>query len=147
MIMITITVVGIGIALATLVWHLERRTRVVLRTLVNLERPQSAPPEVQDYDDAWIVTALQELTQAVSEGIQHVDRSERRVRAVVASAKRRMESEGYTDPGLEAEASALPLFDAEGVQREGVQPVPTDVDAPASYEGTPWAAVPGIERV
>ena len=87
-----------------------------------------APPE--PYDDAWIHVRLTELSLAVAEGIQHVDRSERRVRAVVASAKKRFESEGYTDPGLEAEEEGFRYVDVGNSKGEPVPPVPETVDTP-----------------
>ena len=46
-------------------------------------------------------------TIAIAEGIQHVDRAERRVRAAVGRARKRMADLGYEDEGLEAEAAEL----------------------------------------
>jgi hypothetical protein len=80
-----------------------------------------------------------ELTLAIDEGITHVDRAERRVRAVIQSARRRMESAGYVDEGLEAESAQLQLLHGGGGDGEGLQPVPADVGRPLS--GPP--GVPG----
>ena len=145
--MIILSVVGVLVALAALVFQQARTTRAVLHKIDDIEHPDSTQVVVQEYDDAWIHTALRDLTFAVDEGVLQVARSERRVRAVVTSAKRRFESEGYEDPGLNAEEETLPLFNAASSQEEGVPPLPNDVESAANYDGTPWAAVPGIERV
>lgn len=85
------------------------------------------------------------LTVAVDEGIQHVDRSERRVRAVVASAQKRFEAEGYGDVGVDAEAAGLPPSDAPVSPDPELPALPGDVDsadAPALSPG--WSVVPGM---
>lgn len=66
---------------------------------------------------------LKELTLAIDEGIERVDRSERRVRAVVQRAQRRLADEGAYDAGLEAEAQSLRPRDGEASAARGVQPV------------------------
>lgn len=81
-----------------------------------------------------------DLTLAVSEGIAHVDRSERRVRAVVQSAKARMERAGYIDPGLEAEDQALLELDVADGREERLPPVSEGLAGG-------WAGVPGMKRV
>jgi hypothetical protein len=118
----------------------------VLNSFNERERPESTHAAPEPYDDSWVRDALADLTIALSEGIEHVDRSERRVRAVVQSAKRRMAQAGYDDPGVDAEDSQLQLLDAERGEREELQPVPENVDGNPEWAGTPWAAVPGIER-
>jgi hypothetical protein len=118
----------------------------VLNSFNERERPESTYAAPEPYDDSWVRDALADLTIALSEGIEHVDRSERRVRAVVQSAKRRMAQAGYDDPGVDAEDSQLQLLDAERGEREELQPVPENVDGNPEWAGTPWAAVPGIER-
>jgi len=92
---------------------------------------------------------LQELTLAIDDGIKHVDRSERRVRQVIASSKRRFEAAGYEDEGLLAEEAQLSLGDGKLSQAEGVPPVsnPMDADLPPLEGGSPWAVVPGIQRL
>lgn len=104
-----------------------------VQTLSNLPLGAAA------YDDSWVRDEMTNLLVAVAEGIEHVDRSERRVRAVLQSAKRRFEAEGYVDPGVEAETAALPPLDASSQPAKELQPVPDGVAEP-----NPWAGVPGM---
>ena len=82
---------------------------------------------------------MKELTIAVAEGIERVDRSERRVKATVARARKELKERGYTDPGLEAEAHELRVVDGDRGEDGAVQPVPTEMaepaDAPSSVRG------------
>lgn len=89
---------------------------------------ETAPSQPFDDEPLWdaleaLQQRLQELTLAVDEGIQRVDRSERRVRAVVARAQAEFEEHGHRSPGLEAEAAQLRFLDGEGSGGGGVQPV------------------------
>lgn len=68
-----------------------------------------------------------DLMIAVAEGIERVDRSERRVRAAVASAKKRLNEAGYEDPTLEAEAEGLRLVHGGGGEKGGLSAVPEDL--------------------
>jgi len=136
---LTIALLGLAGALAAAIWFAKGQVAAVLRSIDAIERPESGPVTVQLYEDAWIHEALKDLHIAVDEGIEHASRSERRVRAVVASAKRRFESEGYVDPGVEAEAGALPLVDDDRVGDEGMRPLSNDV-APAE---NPFSGIPG----
>lgn len=61
-----------------------------------------------------------EQTLAIAEGIERVDRAERRVRAAVQRARKRLEEHGYSDEGLEAEAEQLQLIDGDGSEDEGM---------------------------
>jgi len=91
---------------------------------------------------AEVERRLELLTLGLAEGIERVERSERRVRQTIASAKRRFEAEGYVDPGLEAEAAALPQADGDRGPEEEVRPVPDDV---AGFEQPDaWGTVPGM---
>lgn len=71
---------------------------------------------------------LKTLTVAIEEGIERVDRSERRVRAVVQRAQRRLADAGYEDEGLEAEASGLQPVNGGGGRAEGMQTVLEDLE-------------------
>jgi len=133
-----LSIVG-GIVVTTLILALAGAVRVVLRSIKDIERPESAQVIVQDYDDAWIHAALKDLTMAVSEGVENVARSERRVRAVVASAKRRFEAEGYIDPGLEAEEALLPEVNEGSGPEQRMLDMPNDVEP-----DNPWLSVPGM---
>ena len=137
--MITITVVGVLVALAALVWFANHQTGVVLRTIAESQEPAETPPE-PPYDDSRLWEAIERLTSAVAEGIDHVERKSKRIDGVIASAKRRFEAEGYQDPGLDAEADSLPQLDAFGGGEEQLQDLPNDV-AP-----NPFSAVPGLMR-
>jgi len=87
--------------------------------------------------DAW----RKELVIAVSEGIERTDRAERRVKATVARARKQLETLGYDDPGLEAEAVELRLLDGDGSATGGVSPVPAEV-ANAPEESSSVRGVP-----
>lgn len=87
-------------------------------------------PQIPPYDDSEVWDAIEqlakridELTHAVAEGIERVDRSERRVKSVVQRAKRRLEEAGFHDDGVEAESEQLRLIHGDGGQERGVQPV------------------------
>lgn len=75
-------------------------------------------------------------TLAISEGIEHVDRAERRVRAAVARARKRMADLGYEDEGLEAEAQGIRELDGEQRELEGMQPVPEGVEGLEGFDVT-----------
>lgn len=83
---------------------------------------------------------FKELTLAVAEGIEHVDRSERRVRAAVRRAEKRLDEAGYVDPALEGEIDGLRRRDGEAGEGEGVQPVPADMETSPSFD---FSDVPG----
>jgi len=80
--------------------------------------------EQVDSHDAW----RKEIVIAVSEGIERTDRAERRIKATVQRARRQLESLGYVDDPLEAEAVELRLIDGEGSEKRGVPPVPAEVE-------------------
>lgn len=89
------------------------------------------PAPIAPFDDSEIWSAMEqlskrldELTHAVAEGIERVDRSERRIKATVQRAKRRLEDAGFTDEGVEAEAAQLQLDHGDGSQGGGMHPVP-----------------------
>jgi hypothetical protein len=79
-------------------------------------------------------------TLAIAEGIERVDRSERRVRAAIGRARKRMEDLGYVDESLEAEHHSIYAGDGDGGNAEGVQPVH---EAMAGPEQADMSAFPG----
>lgn len=85
---------------------------------------------------------IRRLTAAIAEGIEHVDRSERRVRAVVQRAQQRVRDAGYEDAGLEAEAAELRRIDGEGSGPEGMQTMHEDVGHGQQLPFD-WTGVPG----
>lgn len=82
---------------------------------------------------------LEDMTLAIAEGIERVDRSERRVRQVVSRAKKQLDEFGIDDPGLSAEASQLHLLDGEGSQQSRVQPMPENMAPRIDVSGIPGA--------
>ena len=141
--MITIASVGVFVvALAALVWT-QLQMGAVLRTFRE-SQPSVIPAE--PYDDEWIHRALERLTAAVAEGIDNVERNEKRVRGIVRGAQRRYEASDYYDAGVDAEADTLPERDEESGREEGVPPLQPNVESTPEWIGTPWAAVPGIDR-
>lgn len=75
-------------------------------------------------------TRLEELTFAVAHGINHVERTENRIRATVRRAQEQLEDGGVSSPGLDAEAAELRLVHDEGGGAEQVPTVPSGVAAP-----------------
>lgn len=104
-------------------------------------------PSIPPYDDSEVWDAIESLakrlddmTHAVAEGIERVDRSERRVKAVVQRAKKRLEDAGFTDDGVEAEAEQLRLLD--GAERDG-SGVPPVHQGMGGGQGLDLSAFPG----
>jgi len=83
---------------------------------------------------------FEHLTLGLAEGIERVKRSERRINATVARARKELANHGYESPGLEAEASELHELDAEGSDGGGVLPLRGEVvehlEAPRGIPGT-----------
>lgn len=124
-----------------LVWREMRRPGAVVYAPPTEERPEPA-----DHGPAFdrherMIEALEEridsLRLAVSEGIQHVDRAENRIKATVARAQKKLEEHGYESPGLDAEALQLRLVDGGGSEESELPPVHPSV------EGTP-SSIPGV---
>jgi len=81
------------------------------------------------------------LTLAVDEGIRHVDRAEKRIRATVGRARRELQELGVESPGLEAEAADLRVLDGGQGAGERVQAMHPTVDAdPAAVAEDPLLA-------
>ena len=74
---------------------------------------------------------------AISEGIERVDRAERRIKATVARARKELSRRGYEDPGLDAEADELRNSDGNGSDERGLSTVPDEVEAAAGAAPTP----------
>lgn len=88
---------------------------------------------------------VEALVIAVDEGIQRVDRSERRVNATVKRARKKLAEEGVEDPTLDAEAVVLESGNAERSAGGGVQPmrphVVPDADQASSIPGVSLRAL------
>ncbi len=74
-------------------------------------------------------------TLAIAEGIERVDRSERRIHATIKRARKELKALGYEDAGLEAEAAELRKVDGEGSTDGGVPDVQQSVE-PALEEAS-----------
>lgn len=120
----------------------------IVYKLAQLQPPeivQAVTPKAFDDSALWsefakIDVRMSDLTLAVAEGIDHVQRNESRVRGIVTGAKRRFAAEGYEDAGVEAEYQTLPephVSDGDGQQLPLLPEDVEDVVDPA------WHVVPG----
>ena len=85
-----------------------------------------------------------ELVIAIAEGIERTDRAERRIKNTVRRARKELESRGYTDPGLEAEAYEFRESNGGGSEPTGLQPLPgpvAPVATDSSIRGVPVEAL------
>lgn len=80
------------------------------------------------------------ITLATAEGIERVERAERRVRSTVKRARKELAAEGFESPALEAEDAELRLVDGGGGEDERMRPVREDVEPPGP---PPGFAIPG----
>lgn len=123
---------------AALAWREVRQARAVVH-----------PPPVEDAADTGrmldrheqMIEALEEridtLRLAVAEGIQHVERSENRIKATVRRAREKFAEEGFESPGLDAEAAELRLIDGGGGEEGELPAVRQSVESPQS-------SIPGV---
>ncbi len=116
-----------------------RALEVKLAAFEARESAQALPPD--DIRLEGLAKRIDDLTVAVSEGVNNVQRSERRVRAVVTSARRQLAEAGYAHPGLEAEDSELRSVDGEGGDDEPVPAVPEAVVDPHQAQ---HSVIPGV---
>lgn len=110
-----------------------------------IEGHQTTPP--QPYDDAPLWDAIDKLREAIdgqrlaiAEGIERVDRAERRVQQSVRRARARLREHGVEDDGVEAEFAQLRFLDGTGGGEGGVQPVHDPVATPPRPD---LSALPG----
>lgn len=80
-------------------------------------------------DDALRALAedIRDQTLAIAEGIERTDRAERRVKAVVTRAKRKLADDGFLDEALDAEAASLRRDDEASGGANGVPPMQQNV--------------------
>lgn len=133
-----LSIVGVALVGAALIWTINRQMGAVLHKLTKVE-PSDIP--TASYDDEWIHRALERLTAAVAEGIDNVERNEKRVRGIIRGAQRRFENSEYFDAGVEAEADTLPEDHEEAFREQRMQPVQEDMEQPHPNEA--WAVIPG----
>jgi len=91
---------------------------------------------------------LKRLTIAVADGIEHIDRKEKRIDATVGRARAQLAEHDLTSPGLDAEASEIQLVDGAGSEEQGVPAVREEVaglaEAPSSVPGVTRAQLRAI---
>lgn len=102
-----------------------------------LESAQGAPAD--DVLEA-LGAKIADLALAVDEGIKNVQRSERRVRSVVQSARKELAEAGFEHAGVEAEASELREVHGNGSQEGDMQAVPTNVEDDSQIP----SGIPGV---
>jgi len=128
--MITVTVVGIVVALAALVGSQIQLARVVS---ASIERPGTVldRPITDEvllalrFDTDANRIAIESLTLAVSDGIARVDRAENRISKTVTSARRLVREAGLEHAGIEAEYTEL---------HDGDEPPSEPVEVPKVQE-------------
>lgn len=113
----------------------------ILERIPKLETAVAQPRDLEPIKTQLehLESRLDTLRAAVSEGIERVDRSERRIRQVVTRARAQLEEEGYRDPGVEAEYAELQRGDGGGGEDGGVQPMSEEVGEPLDLSSVPGA--------
>lgn len=118
-----------------------RALRAIEGSIHQFEFPTREPlPLVDDPRIEALQTKINELTLAVSDGIQRAHRSENRVRAIVTGARRELAEHGLEHAGVEAEAGELREIDGNPGDDEPLPAVPDDMGNGAE---TP-SAIPGV---
>jgi len=139
--MTTVILIALGVHL-----YLTSRGMKVLSATLTRTSPEPSP--TPDHAEPFRIieerlrvmdSKVDACMKAVAEGIDHVDRNEKRVRGILTGAQRRFESAGYEDPGVEAEVESLPPVDAGSSSEEELPAVHEDVELGS------WAAVPGMK--
>jgi len=106
-----------------------------------IDPPATAKRPVDAFDAEAAVDVinvqLENLQLAVSEGIAHTKRHEKRVQKTVTSARRLIREAGLEHAGIEAEHDELQPPDA-----EGIEPLPA---VPTQVEGDRTVRIPGGE--
>jgi len=111
------------------------------------ELPTVAPPEpVEDPRVAGLLARMDDLTTAVADGVNRVQRSENRVRSIIQGARKELADAGLEHPGIEAEAGQLQPVDGTGGEPEPVPALPTDVEDPERPSSIPGVTVGQIAR-
>jgi len=86
-----------------------------------------------------------QITLATAEGIERVDRAERRIRSTVKRARKELADNGFESAGLEAENAEIRLLDDLGSGEGGVPPLRLDVgEADAEFGEAQHAQPKGI---
>jgi len=157
----TYLAVGISfVALALVLWCVRQghdRNKTVMEAIM---RPPLDPPDTSPLRKAidanaesidWLTKQhtgfedltdrrVTDLTHAVADGIERVERSENRVHAAVARYRKKLEASGLEDPSVEAEVAGLQLVDGGGSSGGGVPAVQEELGAPQPAA----SSIPGV---
>jgi len=133
--MVWIVLGAVGSALIALFAALWAALRAIREYLGAIEPPESVGESKLVWDE------FAKLRLSIAEGIDRVDRSERRIANTLKRARRRMEAAGYVDDGVEAEAAGLSDID------EGVEPVEGVPDLPETLERPGYSGPSAIRGV
>ena len=139
---------------AAIVSALEGILDVLSRAIAAIEGfqwPDNTPAEPKESPQIAILEArMNELTGAVAEGVQRVQRSESRIRSIVQGARRELQEHGFEHPGVEAEAEQLQLVNESDREQEQVpavqESVADDSQLPSSVPGISLAQMRRIRR-
>lgn len=104
-----------------------RRELTKLRDEIELAYAKVA---LTDKDVENLQAQAKDFTFALSEGIERTDRAERRIKATVQRARKKLAEHGFEDTNLEAEGSELRERDGEGSEDGGVLPLHPTVAEP-----------------
>jgi len=92
-----------------------------------------------------VETKMKNLTIATAEGIERVERYERRINATVQRARKQLSEQGLESSGLEAEAADLRIVDGGRSDESEVSALPTGLEPPSerasSVKGVPAATL------
>jgi hypothetical protein len=139
---------GAVLALRWVRRRIEASESALIELIPEPVKPEDYRAELADYL-ASIDTKMEGLERTtrnlqldLEEGIQRVDRAERRTRAVVTKARRELRDAGFEHPGIEAEVADLHLLDGGIGPEEGLPAVREDV-AMGPPDVSP-SAVPGL---
>ena len=87
-----------------------------------------------------IADTVDDLKAAVAHGIEHVERTEARIRATVQRARKEFREGDYQHPGVEAEAEQLRLLDGGRSEGGELPPVREGVAGPEESHQEAWTA-------
>ena len=94
---------------------------------------------------------LRDTNVAVAEGIERVDRTERRIASTVARARKELRESDFDHPGLEAEDAELRKVDGDGGHGTEVLNLPgaveADPNAPSSIRGVPASTLRRVRGI
>lgn len=120
----------------------------IASAIESFEFPALTPPEpVEDQRIVDLQRRMDDLTNAVGDGILRVQRSENRIRAIVDGAKKQLAEAGFEHPGVEAEFNQLRELDGTDQPEEPVPAVPESLElVPGSPSSVPGVTIEQLQR-